>query len=322
VKRKGSGARFGRRKVLAAVAGAVCVGAIGAAIAAILAGGSGGGAAGSAPAGRQASATTRRGRSSSQADRRALALVRRYQRQRAAARRRRQRRNPTSPHAIPPATRGPGAIGRTRGDKTSCRAVVHIGDSTSDGLDSPTYLPDPDKRIGAQYARVGATTWHPEISGATSIVETLPGGTNAYDVAHQLVSQGYRGCWVLALGTNDTADVAVGSSVGLGARIERMMSAIGNQPVMWVNVKSLVGSGPYAEANMERWDATLLQECSRYPNMRVFDWASVVRGGWFISDGIHYTSAGYAARARLIADALARAFPASGRAPGSGCVVT
>ena len=73
---------------------------------------------------------------------------------------------------------------------------------------------------------------------------------------------------------------------------------------------------------MERWDAALLQECPRYPNMRVFDWASVVRDGWFIADGIHYTSAGYAARARLIADALAKAFPASGRAAGSGCVVS
>ena len=48
----------------------------------------------------------------------------------------------------------------------------------------------------------------------------------------------------------------------------------------------------------------------------------MVRDGWFIADGIHYTSAGYAARARLIADALAKAFPASGRAAGSGCVVS
>jgi lysophospholipase L1-like esterase len=36
----------------------------------------------------------------------------------------------------------------------------------------------------------------------------------------------------------------------------------------------------------------------------------VVRNGWFIDDGIHYTSYGYAQRARLIADALAAAFPA------------
>jgi peptidoglycan/LPS O-acetylase OafA/YrhL len=205
--------------------------------------------------------------------------------------------------------------------RTSCHAVVHIGDSTSEGLVSPQYLPNRHQRIEARYAHVGATTQHLEISGATSIVETLPGGTNAYDVAQQLVTNGYRGCWVLALGTNDTADVYVGSSIGLPARIDRMMSAIGNQPVMWVNVKSLLAGGPYSEDDMQQWNSALIQACSRYPNMRIFDWASVARDSWFIPDGIHYTSAGYAARGRLIANALAQAFPASGEATESSCLV-
>ena len=39
--------------------------------------------------------------------------------------------------------------------RTSCRAVIHIGDSTSEGLVSSDYLPDPALRIEAQYARVG-----------------------------------------------------------------------------------------------------------------------------------------------------------------------
>jgi len=96
---------------------------------------------------------------------------------------------------------------------TMCRAVVHIGDSTSDGLISPDYLPNPRERIAAQYERVGVTKFIPEISGARSIVETYHGQPNAYTVAQQLIQQGYLGCWVLALGTNDTADVAVGSPV-------------------------------------------------------------------------------------------------------------
>lgn len=45
----------------------------------------------------------------------------------------------------------------------------------------------------------------------------------------------------------------------------------------------------------------------------------MAQDGWFVSDGIHYTSAGYAARAGLIAHALARAFPATG--PGTGCLI-
>ena len=37
----------------------------------------------------------------------------------------------------------------------------------------PSYLPKAGQRLGAQYARVGATEQFLEISGARSIVETL-----------------------------------------------------------------------------------------------------------------------------------------------------
>jgi len=208
----------------------------------------------------------------------------------------------------------PAAIGQVH---TACRSVVHIGDSTSDGLISPDYLPNPRRRIGAQYARVGVTKFIPEISGGTSIVETSSGQANVYTVAQQLLHDGYRGCWVLALGTNDTADVAIGSVVSRPARIRQMMSLVGSQPVMWVNVKSLVATGPYSESDMLAWDTALIRACARYPNMRVYDWASVVKDNWFIADGIHFTSRGYAARAHRIARALAAAFPRGGRQAGT-----
>lgn len=195
--------------------------------------------------------------------------------------------------------------------KTSCRSVAHFGDSTSDGLVSAAYLPNPAQRISAQYADVGVRRTRFEIQGGTSIVETIMNEPNAYTLARDLVRHGYRGCWVLALGTNDTADVAVGSNVGLEARIARMMSVIRGEPVLWVNVKSLLAAGPYAERNMQAWNRALLRACRRYPNMRVFDWAALARRQWFISDGIHYTSEGYAQRSRLIAEALALAFPSA-----------
>jgi peptidoglycan/LPS O-acetylase OafA/YrhL len=201
------------------------------------------------------------------------------------------------------------AIDRAFPLKTSCTSVVHFGDSTSDGLVSADYLPDPAQRINAQYADVGVKSTRFEIRGGTSIVETILNQPNAYAVAQNLVRHGYRGCWVLALGTNDTADLAVGSNVGLAARIGRMMSVIRGEPALWVNVKSLRGTGPYAEKNMQAWNHALLQACSRYPNMRVFNWAAVVKRQWFIPDGIHYTSAGYVQRSRLIAETLAVAFP-------------
>ncbi|MBV9422455.1 MAG: acyltransferase family protein [Solirubrobacterales bacterium] len=216
---------------------------------------------------------------------------------------------------------GPRPADPARAARTSCRSVVHLGDSTSEGMISTDYLPNPRQRLAAQYARVGVRHEDLEITGATSIVETLPGGINAYEVARGLVGGGYHGCWVIALGTNDTADVYVGSSVSLSTRIERMMSVIGDQPVLWLNVKSLLSSGPYAESNMEHWNSALLQACAQHPNMRILDWAAVVHDSWFIADGIHYTSPGYAARARLIADGLVQAFPAGGATSPAGCIV-
>ena len=195
---------------------------------------------------------------------------------------------------------------------TSCRSVAHIGDSTSVGLVSPLDLPDPAQRLAAQYREVGVRRSWIDASGGRSMVEEMPGQVNGYDTARAMVSRGFRGCWVIALGTNDTANVSAGSNVGRMARIQELMSVAHGAPVMWVNVKTLDPSGPWAEANMQLWNDTLLQACRQYPNLRIFDWAAAAQDGWFISDGIHYTPAGYAARAHLIARALARAFPRSG----------
>ena len=204
--------------------------------------------------------------------------------------------------------------------RTSCTSVAHIGDSTSDGLVSPDYLPDPADRIQARYQSVGVQTVDTDITGARSVVETLPGTTNGFEAAQNLVRNGFHGCWVIALGTNDTADVAVGSNVGLATRISEMMQVTQGEPVMWVNVISLLPTGPYAEANMQKWNDALAQACTQYPNMRVFNWAGLAAPSWFISDGIHYTSAGYYARALYIADGLAMAFPQTGAS--KGCLVS
>ncbi len=204
--------------------------------------------------------------------------------------------------------------------RTSCSAVAHIGDSTSDGLVSPAYLPKAWERITARYEDVGVRSVVTDISGARSVVEVLPGQINGYDAMRNITRNGFRGCWVIALGTNDTADVAAGSNIGLVTRIGRVMKAAHGEPVMWVNVKSLLDSGPYAEVNMARWDQDLLKECAKYPNMRVYDWAAEVQTKWYISDGIHFTSIGYKHRAKMIAQGLARAFPAAG--PSAGCLVS
>jgi len=87
------------------------------------------------------------------------------------------------------------------------------------------------------------------------------------------------------------------------------MSVAGDNPAIWINVRSLVPSGPYSEADMQKWDDALLSACEKYPNMRVYDWASRVKDEWFIEDGIHFTSEGYVARAKGIAKSVTEAFP-------------
>lgn len=195
---------------------------------------------------------------------------------------------------------------------TSCRSVVYIGDSTSDGEAKAAYVPNAKLRAPAQLAKVGVKTTHMQVSGARSIYEIFEGIPNAAMVARREVADGFHGCWILALGTNEAADVAAGSTFGLKARIARMMSIIGHQPVMWINAITLPGTPQYyGEAGMRRWDNDLVAACSKYPTMRVFDWAAHAKPSWFIPDHIHYTPQGYIQRTRAIAHALVKAFPRS-----------
>ena len=217
----------------------------------------------------------------------------------------------TLPTTVPPTTVVPTTVPGP--PRTSCTSVIHLGDSTSVSLISPSFIADPEQRVDAQYRRVGALDARTEIDGALSTSETLEGQINAYDRVNNIKADGYEGCWVFALGGNDTANLAKfgGSIADRVARIDRMMSAIGDDPVMWVNVKTLDPSNQwYGNEHMQEWNAALQETLPRYPNMRVFDWASVVQDQWFQDDEIHYTSEGSVIRAALIADALAAQFPA------------
>lgn len=192
---------------------------------------------------------------------------------------------------------------------TSCESVVHIGDSTSIGLMSEAFIDDPALRIDGQYRRVGVGDVRLEISGARSVIERYK-APNGDDVASELKANGYEGCWVLALGVTDAANVAAGAPVLHPERIDRMMAVIGDDPVLWLTVKTIATEGAWSGPNMPAWNEALLAAQARYPNIAVYDWAGIVNDEWFDPDGIHYTPAGNAERARLIADALVTAYPA------------
>jgi lysophospholipase L1-like esterase len=203
---------------------------------------------------------------------------------------------------------------------TSCREVLHVGDSTSLGLVSSYVLPNADDRIGARYRAVGVERFLPEIRGARSMVEMYRDEPNATQVVRQQTAGGYAGCFVLALGTNDSANTG-GDVERLGGRIDAMMAIIGpDHPALWTTVRTLHDRGPYQNAHMQSWTQALTQACARHPNMRVYDWASEVEDEWFSKDGIHPGSTGYRERAARMTRALARAFPKDGPPPAQ-CLV-
>jgi hypothetical protein len=125
----------------------------------------------------------------------------------------------------------------------------------------------------------------------------------------------------MAMGSNEAANQTVGASVTSRDRIDLVMRLIGDHPVLWLTVKTQNASGPYADRGMQKWNQELVEACTRYPNMRVYDWASQVKKGWFVDDGIHFTTKGYAERGKRIARALATAYPRGGAAP-AGCLIT
>ncbi len=198
---------------------------------------------------------------------------------------------------------------------TSCAQVVHVGDSTSVGLMDRNYLPNKKDRVTAQYKKVGVKDPDTDIKGARSIVERYKGQPNAQDAVKAKLKNGYRGCWVLAMGTNEVANVAAGSNVGLDTRIDDVMKPVGTAPVLWLTIKTQRTSGPYKQSGSEKWTEALAKACTRYPNMRVYDWASEVKDSWFIDDGIHFTTKGYRERGKRTARALATAFPKDGASP-------
>jgi hypothetical protein len=194
---------------------------------------------------------------------------------------------------------------------TSCRQVVHIGDSTSVSLFEVNGVGGAELTATAQYQRVGVSDVYPDNDGARSLVERVEGKSNATEVAQAVHDNGYDGCWVIMIGTNDAANIAAGSNVSAESRIRGMMDVIGSAPVLWVDAVTQRTDDAYRNASMVAWNQELYRVTAEYQNVRVYRWYDVVRPEWFRNDGIHYTVEGSAQRATLTAQALVTFFPAT-----------
>lgn len=195
------------------------------------------------------------------------------------------------------------SVPREAGRERPCERVAHIGDSL-------TYYTVPS--LHAAYQRVGLRA---QISafGGRAILQKLPDDSaTGQEAALSFRAQEFDGCYVVALGTNDTANVSSGSAYSRAEAIDEMMKAIdpsARARVMWVNAYTTRRTGDYSNGNMVLWNSELENAKLRWPNLRVFDWASVAGTGKApLADGIHYTAEGYEVRNTAIAEALSGFF--------------
>lgn len=193
--------------------------------------------------------------------------------------------------------------GRRSAREPRCQSVAHIGDSLT------AYT---KKSLAEAYAAVGVRALVDAFGGRASLQKLPADPKTGKQAASSIRDAGFQGCWVVALGTNDTANVAVGAGYTRAKAIDEMMKAIdpsGTAPVLWVSTYTTVSSGPWSNANMQLWNEALEAARERWPNLRVFDWASTAATGVApFADGIHHTRAGYVVRNKAIAEAFASAF--------------
>ena len=205
--------------------------------------------------------------------------------------------------------------------RTSCTTLIHVGDSTSIGMNAAELQPNAALRLSGRYASVGVKKYISDVVGGRSSIEEVDGEPNAHDSILADIQRGASGCWVMAMGINDTANMEVGGPGPLDMRIDRLLEPLKGEPVLWPTVitNSLNQNPAYNNRAMQRFNRALVRACKRYPNLRVYDWADEAKQEWF-KDGVHYTDAGYIERARRFAVAVATMFPKDD-VPPAGCVL-
>jgi lysophospholipase L1-like esterase len=90
---------------------------------------------------------------------------------------------------------------------------------------------------------------------------------------------------VLVIGANDVGYPGGADVARNVRRIETAMKSLGQAPVVWTTIVHKNTAG------MNAWNAALRDVATRFPNLRVCDWAAEVvkHHGWVEHDGVHMT---------------------------------
>lgn len=191
--------------------------------------------------------------------------------------------------------------------KTKCRNVNWVGDSTSIAMieeGSGTVTPGNNdlasKPLSKALFATGVESISYDISGGRSAIEKINNKPSAVEALEALMKSNPKAdCNVAAIGTNDAANIEVGSNYGAAERLTRLLKVSGKTPLLVTTAAisdSATASG-YTSATTKAWNDVI----RRLPASNVIDWAEHVKDDYFYPDGIHFNEDGTFARSELAA---------------------
>jgi lysophospholipase L1-like esterase len=150
---------------------------------------------------------------------------------------------------------------------------------------------------------VGTAPYIPRALRRWRVTQSTAISRHAFEGASIMRAYGRRLPRVIhvSLGTNDDPR----NLSGFRAAIRAVMAVAGpRRCVVWANIVR----PPVAGASYAGYNRVLAQESRPRKNLRVVDWARMVRENphWLAGDGVHVTAAGYQYRARRVARSVRR----------------
>lgn len=150
---------------------------------------------------------------------------------------------------------------------------------------------------------VGTGPYLPRMLRRWRVTQSTAVSRHAFEGASVMRAYGRRLPRVihLSLGTNDDPR----NLSGFRSAIRSVMAVAGRRRcVVWANVVR----PPVAGASYAGYNRVLAQESKGRSNLRVVNWARLVRQnpGWLAGDGVHVSATGYAVRAQTVARSVRR----------------
>ncbi|MDP9801675.1 hypothetical protein J2S49_001751 [Arcanobacterium wilhelmae] len=199
---------------------------------------------------------------------------------------------------------------------TRCQEIVHLGDSTSLSMFTDSGVLDPADNAYKVYASTGAKKVENSSFGARATNQGFKENPSGNDSLKEILAKGVLPdtCFVIALGTNNAANLNRGGALELAPKaIDQTMRIInGKYPVLWISTTVNPAGSPkwYSKDAMNAWNKALFEAQNRYPNMWVYTWDQDVKPGWFLKgDGVHYNQEGSSERSHRFAQAVINAWP-------------